>query len=125
MMNDRELVESLLKRAVERVNMGISRTLTARQSSETPPMDPRHLTDTRTRVSTLLEYSLAYEMNILLEQEGKGYSISAVLWNVFPDLFMRDPSRIPIIGFEVKALHAAAEEKSANLATPLHIINGS
>lgn len=121
-MTKQELVKSLIGRAMERVNKGISKKLTARRSSETPPMDPRHLTDTRTRVSTLLEYSLAYEMNILLEEEGAGFSISAVLWNVFPDLFLRDPSRTPVIGFEVKALHAAAEEKSANLATPLAVI---
>ena len=121
-MTNQELIESLLARAIKRVNKGISKTLTARRTNEKPPMDPRHLTDTRTRVSTLLEYSLAYEMNILLEKEGAGFSISAVLWNVFPDLYLRDPSRTPVIGLEVKALHTAAEEKSANLATPLSII---
>jgi hypothetical protein len=121
-MRSKDDIKPFLQRAVDRVNMGVSRTLTARLSSETPPMDYRHLTDTRTRVSTLLEYSLAYEMNILLAEEGKGFTISAVLWSVFPDLFIRDKSRVPIIGFEVKALHTAAEEKSANLSTPLHII---
>ena len=121
-MNHAEFVQSLLNKAVDRVNGGVSKTLTARRSSETPPLDPRHLTDTRTRVSTLLEYSLAYEMNHLLAEEGKGFSVSSILWNVFPDLVVRDASRNPIIGLEVKALHTAAEEKSANLSTPLHVI---
>jgi hypothetical protein len=121
-MSQREFVQSLLNRAVERVNGGVSKTLTARRTSEAPPLDPRHLTDTRTRVSTLLEYSLAYEMNHLLAGEGKGFSVSAVLWNVFPDLLIRDARRSPVIGLEVKALHTAAEEKSANLSTPLHVI---
>lgn len=121
-MSHSEFVQSLLNKAVERVNNGISKTLTARRSSEMPPLDPRHLTDTRTRVSTLLEYSLAYEMNHLLTEEGKGSSVSSVLWNVFPDLVVRDANRNPTIGLEVKALHTAAEEKSANLSTPLHII---
>lgn len=121
-MENRDVIKKLLTQAVERVNKGISKTLTARRSTENPPMDTRHLTDTRTRVSTLLEYSLAYEMNYLLEAEGEGFTISAVLWNVFPDLLMRDVSRMPVIGFEVKALHTAAEEKSANLSTPLHMI---
>jgi hypothetical protein len=121
-MRHAEFVQSLLNKAVERVNNGISKTLTARRSSETPPLDPRHLTDTRTRVSTLLEYSLAYEMNHLLAEEGKGFSVSSVLWNVFPDLVVRDVNRNPTIGLEVKALHTAAEEKSANLSTPLHVI---
>lgn len=82
----------------------------------------RGTTDTRTRVSTLLEYALAYELNHLLVEEGEGRSASAVLWNVFPDLIIRDARRAPFIGLEVKALHTAAEEKSANLSTPLHVI---
>jgi hypothetical protein len=115
-------VEELLSEAIVRVNSGVSKTLTARLSSEIPPLDSRHLTDTRTRVSTLLEYSLAYEMNGLLGAQGKGLSVSSVLWNVFPDLLVRDAHRNPLIGLEVKALHTAAEEKSANLSTPLHVI---
>ena len=121
-MTNREYVQGLIGRAVERINEGVSKTLTARLQSETPPLDSRHLTDTRTRVSTLLEYALAYELNHLLIEEGEGRSASAVLWNVFPDLIIRDARRAPFIGLEVKALHTAAEEKSANLSTPLHVI---
>ena len=77
-MSHAEFVQALLNKAVDRVNSGVSKTLTARQSSETPPLDPRHLTDTRTRVSTLLEYSLAYEMNHLLVEEGKRISFLLV-----------------------------------------------
>lgn len=121
-MSNREYIQGLIGKAVERINNGVSKTLTARLQSEAPPLDPRHLTDTRTRVSTLLEYALAYELNHLLIEEGKGRSASAVLWNVFPDLIIRDAQRVPYIGLEVKALHTAAEEKSANLSTPLHVI---
>ena len=121
-MSERDYVQGLIGKAVERINEGVSKTLTARLQSETPPMDSRHLTDTRTRVSTLLEYALAYELNHLLIEEGKGRSASAVLWNVFPDLIIRDARREPLIGLEVKALHTAAEEKSANLSTALHVI---
>lgn len=117
-----EFVKKVLDRAIELVNKGASMTLTARLSSERPPRDPRHLTDTRTRVSTLLEYSVAYEMNNVLTSEGQGFSVSTVLWNVFPDLLIRDKSRAATLGLEVKALHTAAEEKSANLSTPLPII---
>lgn len=118
----RNFVQSLLDKAVSSVNSGASQTLTARLSEERPPRDARHLTDTRTRVSTLLEYTLAYEMNKILLEDAKGYSISAVLWNVFPDLIVRGSKRENLLGLEVKALHTAAEEKSANLATPLSLI---
>lgn len=121
-LSPREFLKVLLLKAVDRVNTGASTTLTARLSEEQPPRDPRHLTDTRTRVSTLLEYSIAYEMNEILSEEGDGFSVSAVLWNVFPDLLIRDKLRQPLFGLEVKALHTAAEEKSANLATPITII---
>ena len=118
----REFVAGLVSRASDRINAGASRTLTGRLAEERPPRDPRHLTDTRTRVSTLLEFSLAYEMNQILEQDQSYFSISAVLWNIFPDLLIRDESRMPAVGLEIKALHTAAEEKSANFSTPLQII---
>lgn len=120
-----EFVDLLLIEAIRRVNNGVSKTLTARKTSELPPKNSRHLTDTRTRVSTLLEYSLAYEMNHILLEEGNGLSVSAVLWNVFPDLIVRNKDRENLFGLEVKALHTAAEEKSANLATPLQLIRRS
>jgi hypothetical protein len=86
----RAFAEAVLREAIERINRGVSQTLTARLSTEKPPSDPRHLTDTRTRVSTLLEYSLAYELNQVLLKDGAGLSVSAVLWNVFPDLIVRN-----------------------------------
>ncbi|WP_280774301.1 hypothetical protein [Polynucleobacter sphagniphilus] len=61
-------------------------------------------------------------MNDILLGEQNGFSVSAVLWNVFPDLLIRNSRREPLFGLEVKALHTAAEEKSANLATPLSLI---
>ena len=76
-LTPREFTARLVGMAVERINQGISRQLTARRSIETPPRDSRHLTDTRTRVSTLLEYSLGYEMNGVLADESPGYSVSA------------------------------------------------
>jgi len=122
MEHNKETVSELIKAAVLRINDGVSRTLTARRVDETPPQHSRHLTDTRTRVSTLLEYALSYELNHILLEKKEGYSVSNVLWNVFPDLLIRDPDKENVMGLEVKALHTAAEEKSANLHTPLPLI---
>lgn len=115
------LIDKVILEAVQRINTGVSKTLTARRVDEIPPQSSRHLTDTRTRVSTLLEYSLSYEMNRMLENRYDE-SISNVLWNVFPDLIVRGPQRENLAGLEVKALHTAAEEKSANLSTPISLI---
>lgn len=122
MQISKDAVVELVCDAVSRINNGVSKTLTARRDDESPPLDPRHLTDTRTRVSTLLEYSLSYEMNHILKERNEGFSISNVLWNVFPDLIVRDSARNNTMGLEIKALHTAAEEKSANLSTPLPLI---
>lgn len=118
----KEFLRELITEVVSRINSGATKKLTARKSSEVPPRDTRHLTDTRTRVSSLLEYSLSYELNQLLIENELTYSISNVLWNVFPDLIVRDSNFNNVAGLEVKALHAAAEEKSANLHTPLPLI---
>lgn len=118
----KDVLLPLILEAIERINNGVSKTLTARRSSEIPPQDTRHLTDTRTRVSTLLEYSLSYELNHILVEKRIQHTISNVLWNVFPDLVVRDSSFEDVAGLEVKALHSAAEEKSANLHTPLPLI---
>lgn len=112
-------LQELCTEAQERINQGVARTLMGRLASEEPPNDPRHLTDTRTRVSTLLEFALAYETNNILAERSQGEFVSCVLWNVFPDLLIREESGNSVAGMEVKALHTAAEEKSANLSTPL------
>jgi hypothetical protein len=61
-------------------------------------------------------------MNRKIRELRAGWSVSSVLWNVFPDLRIRDQERNPSIGLEVKAIHTAAEEKAANLSTPLNSI---
>ncbi len=119
----KQIAESLLERAVSSANRALLPTFCARLDSERPPSNTRHLTDTRTRVSSLLETVVGIEMNRLaMDDKGEAGSVSAVLWNVFPDLRVRDKSRQPLIGLEVKAVHTAAEEKSANLSTPLNSI---
>lgn len=122
-MTPKQIALSLLERAVVQANQSLLPTFCARLGSEKPPSNTRHLTDTRTRVSSLLETVVGIEMNRLaMAERGEAGSVSAVLWNVFPDLRVRDASRNPLIGLEVKAVHTAAEEKSANLSTPLNSI---
>jgi hypothetical protein len=125
MMWNRDQVEELCQQSQERINAGVARDLMCRLASEEPPNDPRHLTDTRTRVSTLLEYALGYEANEILRSRGQGHWLSCVLWNVFPDLLLRSRTGAVEGGLEVKALHTAAEEKSANLSTPLSKIRAT
>ena len=121
-MITKEQISEILSVAINNINQGISKKITIRKSDETPPRDTRHLTDTRTRVSTLLEYSLTYEVNKIFSERESQNSLSTVLWNVFPDLIIRNGNMENIAGLEVKALDLAAEEKSANLHTPISYI---
>ncbi|EMN7321891.1 hypothetical protein WB896_004265 [Vibrio vulnificus] len=121
-MITKEQISEILSVAINNINQGISKKITIRKSDETPPQDTRHLTDTRARVSTLLEYSLTYEVNRIFNERESQNSLSTVLWNVFPDLIVRNGNMENIAGLEVKALDLAAEEKSANLHTPISYI---
>jgi hypothetical protein len=118
----RKWLSDLVEKACLRVNATTAKTLMARRPSEKPPLDERHLTDTRTRVSSLLETALALALNEVLIEQGNGIWLSSVLWNVFPDLIVRDKKGERYLGLEVKALHTAAEEKSANFYTPISVI---
>jgi hypothetical protein len=115
-------LKELIDESILELNAETTRRFCARLDSECPPCATRHLTDTRTRVSGLLETLLGLQMDRIIRTRKEGWSVSAVLWNVFPDLRVRDVRHAPAFGLEVKAIHTAAEEKAANLSTPLNVI---
>ena len=83
------------------------------------PTNQRNLTDVRVRLGVLLEYELAKAVNASLPSEIKdaGLVLTYVVANQFPDLAFRSPSGELGIRFEMKAIEAVAEEKSANFST--------
>ena len=83
------------------------------------PTNQRNLTDVRTRLGVLLEYELARAINALLPPEIKnaGLVLTYVVANQFPDLAFRTPDGELGVRFEMKAIEAIAEEKSANFST--------
>ena len=83
------------------------------------PTNQRNLTDVRTRIGVLLEYEFAKAINASLPPEIKeeGLALTYVVANQFPDLAFRSSRGKLGIRFEVKAIEAVAEEKSANFST--------
>ena len=83
------------------------------------PTNQRNLTDVRVRLGVLLEYELAKAVNASLPSEIKdaGLVLTYVVANQFPDLAFRSPDGGLGIRFEMKAMEAVAEEKSANFST--------
>src|SRR5205807_1048982 len=108
--------EQLLPEAIRDLNQGIASHQIARLSSERLPENERNLTDTRTRIGVLLEYSLGLCLDERLGRLlGRRYRLGFVVTNKFPDLVLRGPVYQPLVRLEVKCVQTAAEEKSANL----------
>lgn len=106
----------ILPKGVERVNEGVFKLMSAKLPSEQLPTNQRNLTDARTRIGTLLEYTLAVEVNHLLKNEYKleAYDVGFVLANQYPDLVIRNENHEAVIRLEVKSIQGISEEKSAN-----------
>lgn len=113
----REFNTNIFPRAIARVNSGIFGLMAAKLPSEKLPQNERNLTDARTRIGTLLEYTLAVETNNVLQIDyelNSQYVMGFVLANQYPDLVLRNEKHEPVIRFEVKSIQGISEEKSAN-----------
>lgn len=106
---------TLMEECVQRVNDRFSLRFMSKLATERLPTHQRNLTDARTRIGILLEYSFALALQDALETNGtSGYRMSYVVTNRYPDLYIRDASSEVVIRLEVKALQLISEEKSAN-----------
>lgn len=112
----RKFNDEILPKAAERVNEGPFKLMSAKLPSEKLPTNQRNLTDARTRIGTLLEYTLAVEVNNLLKEEYdlENFDVGFVLANQYPDLVIRNDIHEAVIRLEVKSIQGVSEEKSAN-----------
>ena len=113
------LKEELLPKAVRQMNRSILPREVPLFPTDKLPTNQRNLTDYRTRIGTLLEYSLGQAINQSLPAKvrGEGLVLTNVVANQFPDLAFRTNDGKLGIRFEVKAVQAVAEEPSANFST--------
>ena len=88
-------------------------------SDDEIPTNQRNLTDVRGRIAILLEYELGKVISASLGQIGREITLTYVIANRFPDLAFRRRDGKLGVRFEVKAIEAIAEEKSANFDTLL------
>lgn len=112
------LNDELLPTVIKRMNHESNRRLWALYEGERIPENETNLTDTRGRVSLLIEHTLVDVINSMLTESGENNLFLAnVVANRFPDLEIRQRDGRLGLRFEVKALQATAEEKSANFST--------
>ena len=121
--NDPEAVftylEELIPQAVRIMNEDTLPLAVALFPKDVLPTNQRNLTDVRTRIGILLEYEFAKAVTVSLPSTVKeqGVALTYVIANQFPDLAFRAKDGRIGIRFEMKAIEAIAEEKSANFAT--------
>lgn len=103
---------------IKKLNDQNRRRKLALYSGDKIPQNERNLTDSRNRVSLIIEYEFANIVTeIMQEQNIDSMFCSYVVANRFPDLEIRDKSGNLGLRFEVKCLQSIAEEKSANFST--------
>jgi hypothetical protein len=113
-----QLNSSLLADCINEVNEKFARPLMSKLPSERLPTNERNLTDARTRIGVLLEYSFALTLQRRLETDCAGlYRMTFVISNRYPDIVIRDAQSKPVLRIELKALDLESEEKSANFDT--------
>ncbi len=113
------LTDDLLPQAVEMLNKKMLPRAVPLFPGDSLPTNQRNLTDVRTRIGILLEYEFAKAVTASMPaavREG-GIDLTYVVANQFPDLAFRAADGRIGVRFEVKALEAIAEEKSANFST--------
>lgn len=107
-----------LPRVVEKLNTSRYRRMLALYNGDRIPENERNLTDTRNRVSLIIEYHLAAISNEIFSEDGlDNLFCSSVVANRFPDLEYHNNQGKKGVRIEVKCIESIAEEKSANFDT--------
>jgi hypothetical protein len=106
----------IIPRAIKEINYSFSPKRLSKQSREIEPLptDQRQLSSYRTRLGTMLEYGLSTEMEIILSGIfGEEFFLTFAVAHEFPDFYLRDKNRKPILKIEMKAVDADSDEQAA------------
>jgi len=107
----------LVPAIVSQMNQELGATVSLYRD-EPIPMNQRNLTDVRTRMGILLEYEFCRVGNAIVRASGvSDATLTHVVAHRFPDLAVRYSNGTLGLCFEMKAIEAIAEEKSANFHT--------
>ena len=102
--------------AIKNVNDRFSPRRLSKQSRQAEPLptDQRQLSSYRTRLGTMLEYGLSTEIEKLLVNDfGDDLYLTFAVAHEFPDFYLRDAQRSPILKIEMKAVDADSDEQAA------------
>lgn len=108
--------ETIIPIAIERLNEQFSPNRLSKQSRiiEPLPTDQRQLSSYRTRLGTMLEYGLSTEIEKLMQEHfSNSLFLTFAVAHEFPDFYLRDTNRKPILKIEMKAVDADSDEQAA------------
>lgn len=108
--------QTLIPIAVKRLNTQFSPKRLSKQSRivEPLPTDQRQLSSYRTRLGTMLEYGLSTEIERLMQEYfGDSFFLTFAVAHEFPDFYLRNANRKPILKIEMKAVDADSDEQAA------------
>lgn len=113
------LDDHLVPDAVAKLNDEILPISVPLYADDALPTNQRNLTDVRTRIGILLEYEFGQAISSSTNPSNTlhGMNLTYVIANQFPDLAFRGADGEIGVRFEMKAIQATAEEKSANFST--------
>jgi hypothetical protein len=106
----------IIPAAIERINCSFSPRRLSKQSRiiEPLPTDQRQLSSYRTRLGTMLEYGLSTEIESILRGIfGDEFFLTFAVAHEFPDFYLRDKYRKPLLKIEMKAVDADSDEQAA------------
>lgn len=118
--NRKDIVEFFVKKVIPPAVENINKTFSPRRLSklsrtvEPLPTDQRQLSSYRTRLGTMLEYGLSTEIEkILYKLYEEELYFSFAVAHEFPDFYLRNRKREPILRIEMKAVDADSDEQAA------------
>lgn len=116
----------IIPAAIARINSSFGPRRLSKQSREIEPLpvDQRQLSSYRTRLGTMLEYGLSTEIEIILRKMyGEDFFLTFAVAHEFPDFYLRDKKRKPLLKIEMKAVDADSDEQAARFDVLLIHLN--
>ena len=94
------------------------------RADEPLPTDPKQLSSYRTRLGTMLEYSIGSEIDrIIREGYGDAISLTHAVAHEYPDFYIRGPSLAKTLRIEMKAVDCESDEQAARFDAPTSVID--
>jgi len=96
------------------------------RADEPLPTDPKQLSSYRTRLGTMLEYSIGSELDrIIREKYDDKISLTHAVAHEYPDFYIRGPSLAKTLRIEMKAVDCESDEQAARFDAPTSAIDSN